>query len=199
MRHCRYPADQVPKRTYFRPRQKARYASTCCHVPPRYQNSPRSLWRAPTLPHVQGSGPPPPPPRRAPALPRAQMLRTPPPHPGGLWHCYMPRGSGPHLVIWEGSDAATHPLALIPAMPLRRGSALTHILRLWTAPTSVVGFDADTCPMTLHGRWAVEIKEGLATTACSEARVFLRHARTLPRCLQDVWADDVIMTCKPYE
>jgi RNase P subunit RPR2 len=33
--------------------------------------------------------------------------------------------------------------------------------------------------------------------ACSDARVFLRHASVLPRRMQDVRADDIIMTCKP--
>jgi hypothetical protein len=73
---------------------------------------------------------------------------------------------------------------------------LTRILRLRTAPTSVVGSNADTGPMTLHGHWAVEIKEGLAATACSKAQMFPIHAYALPRSLQDVRADPVIMTCK---
>jgi hypothetical protein len=60
-----------------------------------------------------------------------------------------------------------------------------------------MGSGADMCPMALHGPWAVEVKEGLAITACSEPRVFARHARMLLRCLQDMRADDDIMTYKP--
>jgi hypothetical protein len=127
---CRYPADRVPSRTCLRPRQKARYAFTRCHVPLRYRKPP--------------------------------------------------------------------PSALDPTLPLRRDLALTRPHRLWTTPASVVGFDADTCPMVLHGPWAIEIKEGLAATVCSEAPMFPRHALTLPRCMQDVWVDDIIMTYKPY-
>jgi hypothetical protein len=72
-----------------------------------------------------------------------------------------------------------------------------RILRLRTAPTSEVGSGADTCPMALHRLWVIEIKEGLAATSCSEARVFPRHASALLRHLQDMRADDVILTCKP--
>jgi hypothetical protein len=49
---------------------------------------------------------------------------------------------------------------------------LTRILRLRTAPTSVVGSNADMGPMTLHGHWTVEIKEGLAATACNKLTCF---------------------------
>jgi RNase P subunit RPR2 len=51
--------------------------------------------------------------------------------------------------------------------------------------------------MALHGPWAVEIKKGLAAMTCSKARMFSRHARMLPKHLQDMRADVVIMTCKP--
>jgi hypothetical protein len=85
-------------------------------------------------------------------------------------------------------------LALDPATLLRRDPALIGVLWLWTTPTSVVGSGADMCPMALHGSWVV--KEGLAATACSKAHMFPRHAHALPRCLVDVWADDVIMTYK---
>jgi hypothetical protein len=121
-------------------------------------------------------------------------LQTPPLRPGGLRCCHVPRSSGP-LAIQEGTGAATRPSAPDHASPLRRDPALTCVLRLRTASTSVVGSAADTYPMAIYGPRAVE--EGLAATACIEARVFLRHARVLPRHLQDVWEDDVIMTCKP--
>jgi hypothetical protein len=70
---------------------------------------------------------------------------------------------------------------------------------LGTGPhlTDKEGSSADTCPSALRGLWAIEIKEGLATTSCSEARVVLRHTRMLPRHLQDVQADGIIMSCKP--
>jgi hypothetical protein len=71
------------------------------------------------------------------------------------------------------------------------------VLRLRTAPASEVVSGADTCPMALNRPWAIEIKEGLPATACCEARTFPRHARALPRRLQDLRADGVTMTCKP--
>jgi hypothetical protein len=57
LRHCRYPTDLVSPRACFKPRQKARYVSTRRHVPPRYQNPPSYLGRAPTLSCFQGSRP----------------------------------------------------------------------------------------------------------------------------------------------
>jgi hypothetical protein len=60
-----------------------------------------------------------------------------------------------------------------------------------------VGSGADTCLMALHMALIVEIKEGLAATTCSKTHLFLRHVRALPRRLQDMRADDVIMTYKP--
>jgi hypothetical protein len=124
-------------------------------------------------------------------------LQTPPLHLGGLRHCYVPRGSRPPpLTIQEGSSAAMCSSAPDPTSLLRRDPALTHVLWLRTTPTSVVGSSADTCPMALHGPWAVEIEEDIAATSCSEARVFPRHTRALSRHLQDVWVDNIIMTCK---
>jgi hypothetical protein len=119
-------------------------------------------------------------------------LRTPPLCLGGLRHCHVPRGSGPHLTVQEGSDAATRPSAPDPTLPLRRGPALTHVLRFRTAPASEMGSGVDTYPMALHRPWAVEIKEGLAAMVCSEAHVFPRHVRALPKRLQDMLADDVL-------
>jgi hypothetical protein len=89
-----------------------------------------------------------------------------------------------------------HPSAPDPISPPTRAPALTHVLQLWTAPASEVGSGADTCPMSHHGPWAVEIKEGFAVAACSEARVFPRYARVLLRRLQDVRVDGVIITRK---
>jgi hypothetical protein len=59
-----------------------------------------------------------------------------------------------------------------------------------------VGSDVDKNPMALRRPWTVEIKEGIAVTACNKAHVFPRHARVLSRRLQDVRADDVIMIYK---
>jgi hypothetical protein len=123
-------------------------------------------------------------------------LWIPPLYLGGLQRCHVPRGSAP-LTIREGSDATTCPSALDPALPLRSDPALTRVLQLQTAPTSMVGSGVDMCPKALRGPWAIEIKEGLAAMACGEACVFLRHACALPRHLQDMWADSVMMTYKP--
>jgi hypothetical protein len=54
---CRYPIDRVPSRTCVRLRQKARYVSMRCHVPPWHRSPPPCLVRALALPRVQGSGP----------------------------------------------------------------------------------------------------------------------------------------------
>jgi hypothetical protein len=124
-------------------------------------------------------------------------LQTPPLHLGGLRRYHVPICSGPRLAIQKGSGATTRPSAPSPAPPLRRGPALTHVHWLRTALASEVGSSADMCPMVLHMLWAIEIKEGLAPTTCSEARVFLRHAHSLPMRLQDVRADGIIMTYKP--
>jgi hypothetical protein len=64
------------------------------------------------------------------------------------------------------------------------------------APASVVGSGADTYLMALRGPWAVEIKEDIAASACNKAHVFPRHTHALPRRMQDVQVDDVIMTYK---
>jgi hypothetical protein len=126
----------------------------------------------------QGFGPTPPP-RRALALPRVMRLRIPPYHSGGLRCCHTSLGTGLHLAAWGGAPA------------------LTHIPRLRIAhPTSEVGSNDDTCPLVLYRPWAVKIKKGLDATACSKAHVFLKHARTVPRRLQDVRANRVIIICK---
>jgi hypothetical protein len=59
------------------------------------------------------------------------------------------------------------------------------------------GSGAVTCPTSLRGSRALRIKKCLAATAYNKACVFSRHIRTLPRRLQDVQSDDVIMTYKP--
>jgi hypothetical protein len=58
----------------------------------------------------------------------------------------------------------------------------------------MVDSGVDTCLMALHSLWVIE--DGLAVTACSEARVFPRDAHVLLRRLQDMWTDNVIMTGK---
>jgi hypothetical protein len=127
---------------------------------------------------------------------KCPRLQTPPLRLGGFRRCHMPKGSGPRLTIQEGSGAAMRPSALSPASPLRRGPTLTCVHRLQTAPASEVGSGADTCPMALHRSWAVEIKEDLDATVCSEAHVFSRHTCALPSRLQDVRVDSVIMIYK---
>jgi hypothetical protein len=124
-------------------------------------------------------------------------LRIAPFHLGGLWRYHMSRGSGPCLAIQEGFGAATRLSASNHASPLKRAPVLTCILRLWAAPASEVGSGADTYSMALREPWPIEIKEGISASACSNAHGFPRHARVLPRCLQDVRADGVIMTCNP--
>jgi hypothetical protein len=94
----------------------------------------------------------------------------------GLQRCHVSKGSRPLLAVEEGSGAATHPSALDLASPLRRGPTLTSVLRLWTVPTSEVGSGADTCLMSLHMPWDIEIKEDIAAMVCSKALVFPRHA-----------------------
>jgi hypothetical protein len=123
-------------------------------------------------------------------------VRTPPFRLGELRCCHVPRGSGPHLTIQQVSDAGRRTSAPDLTSLLRRAPALTHILQLRTAPASVVGSGADTYPMALRGPWAVEIKEDIAASACNKAHVFPRHTHVLPRRMQDVQVDDVIMTYK---
>jgi hypothetical protein len=120
-------------------------------------------------------------------------LRTPPLRLGGLQRCHVPRGFGPPH--HSGGIRCCHAsLSTGPCLAAEEGSGTDTRPSALDHTTSVVGSDADTCPMALHRPWAVE--GGLAATACSDARVFLRHAHALPMHLQDVWADDVIMTCK---
>jgi hypothetical protein len=59
------------------------------------------------------------------------------------------------------------------------------------------GSDVVTYPTTLRGPCALRIKKGLAAMACSKAHMFPRHTRVLPRRLQDMRVDDIIMTYKP--
>jgi hypothetical protein len=63
-------------------------------------------------------------PRWAPVLPRALRLRTLPPCRGGLRHCHVTYGSGPHLPAEVGSDAATCSMAPDPVSRPRRVPAL---------------------------------------------------------------------------
>jgi hypothetical protein len=154
--------------------------------------------------------------RRALALPRAPRLRTPHPCSGGLQFSHMSHGSGPRLPAQEGSGATTCRTALDPASLLGRAPVFPHVTRLWVlSPYSgglrryhvshgsgpylpaPGGSDAVTCPATLMRSHALKINKGLAVTACNKTRVFLRHACTLLRHLQDARADNIIMTCKP--
>jgi hypothetical protein len=155
-------------------------------------------------------------PRRALALPHVPWLWTLPPCSRGLRCCHMSHGSGPRLPAWEGSGAATYRMALDPASLLERALVLPCAPRLRTWPPYSGGLrcchvphssgprlparggsGAVTCTVTLTGQCALIMKKGLAATTCSKAHMFPRHAPALPRGLQDVRANDVIMTCKP--
>jgi hypothetical protein len=70
------PCKPGTPRTCFRLRQKIRYASTRCHVSPRYRNMPPCTTMCPG----------------ASTCPR---LQTPPLRLGGLRHYHVPRSSGP--------------------------------------------------------------------------------------------------------
>jgi hypothetical protein len=110
---CWYPTDRVPLRTCFSPRQKVRYASTRCHVPPRYRNLPPCLGRAPILPRVQGFEPLPSIWEDSGAATCREALNPPPPrHLGGVWCYHVSFSTGPRLGTKEGSSTDTHPSAL---------------------------------------------------------------------------------------
>jgi hypothetical protein len=72
---------------------------------------------------------------------------------------------------------------------------MPRVSRLWTLHLCLGGVRR--CHVSHGPSWAVEIKKCLVATICSKASVFLRHARTLSRCLQNMRADRVIMTYKP--
>jgi hypothetical protein len=122
-----------------------------------------------------------------------------------LQRCHTTLSTGPRLSVQERFGVVTRPSASDSTFPSRRALALPCVRQHRTPPlrqgrlrrshvslgsrpqpASAVGFDADTCHMTLREPWAVEIKKGMAATACSKPRVFSRHARELSRCLQDV-------------
>jgi hypothetical protein len=52
--------------------------------------------------------------------------------------------------------------------------------------------------VSLGSPWAIEIKKVLSVMAYNKVRIFLRYARALPKRLQDVQTDNIIMTYKPY-
>jgi ABC-type transport system involved in Fe-S cluster assembly fused permease/ATPase subunit len=52
--------------------------------------------------------------------------------------------------------------------------------------------------VSLGSPWAIEIKKVLSVMAYNKARVFSRYARALPKRLQDVQTDNIIMIYKPY-
>jgi hypothetical protein len=67
-------------------------------------------------------------------LPRVLGLQTPTLHMGGLWCYHVSWGSGPRLIVQEGSGAAMCPLTPDPASPPRRTPALTRVLPQRWAP-----------------------------------------------------------------
>jgi hypothetical protein len=109
----------------------------------------------------------------------------------------MSHGSGPRLPAREGSGVSTCHTALGPVSLLRRAPTLPRVPWLRTLPPCSGGSDAVTCPATLMRSHALRINKGLAVTACNKTHVFLRHACTLLRHLQDAQVDNIIMTCKP--
>jgi hypothetical protein len=136
----------------------------------------------------------------APMLPRATRLWTSPSCSLGLQYCHVLQSSGPCLPAREGSGASMCHTALKPASLLGRVPVLSRAPRLRFLPPCTGwgggGSGAVTCPATLGGAHALRIKKGLAATTCNKARVFSRHSRVLPRRLQDVWADNAIITYK---
>jgi hypothetical protein len=67
--------------------------------------------------------------RWVPVLPCALWLWTPSPCRGGLRCCHVSSGSGPHLPIEVGSDAAACPIAMDLASRPRRVPVLSHVSR----------------------------------------------------------------------
>jgi hypothetical protein len=141
-------------------------------------------------------------------LPRVLQLRTPPSCSGGLWCCHVLHISGSRLPTRKGSSATTYHTAPDPAFLLGRALVLSYVPQFWIPPYCSRGlqcyhvshgfepslpiwgggrgrwsFDAVTCPVNLKGSRALRVKKGLATTAYSKARMFLRHVRALPKRL----------------
>jgi hypothetical protein len=116
--------------------------------------------------------------RRGPVLPHVPRLRTLHLRIGGVWHYHVFQGSRPCTFTWEGSGAAICPKAPDPAPPSRRGPVLPRVP--W--PPRAMGH---------------RDKERLSCNGMQQGSLFPRHAHMLPRRLQDVRADDIIMTCKP--
>jgi hypothetical protein len=129
--------------------------------------------------HVSKAPDPSPSPRKTLALSCVQRLRTLHRYLGGVRRCHTSFNTGPCLAVKEGSDADTRPSAL-DRTHLEGGLRCCHVSH-----------------GSLHRPWAVEINEDITATICSKAHVFSRHARALPRCLQDVRAIGVIITYKP--
>jgi hypothetical protein len=73
---------------------------------------------------------------RAPVLPHVPRLWIMPPCSGGLRCYHVPRGSGPYLPTWEGSNAATCPMTSESASLFGRASTLPHVPRLSTGHRS---------------------------------------------------------------
>jgi hypothetical protein len=107
--HCQYPADQVPPRTSFKSRQKARHANhTLPHVINLNMNrTTRGSSGAATCPVAPGPAAQP---GAAPGPPRVLRLRLPLPSPGQLRSRHVTCGSssrcqpgvalGPPRVLW---------------------------------------------------------------------------------------------------
>jgi hypothetical protein len=101
-------------------------------------------------------------------------LWTPPPRTWGFWCCHVSRSSEPHSTSGVGSDAAACPIALDHTSLPKRALVLPHV----------------------HGSlWTMGIKKCLVVLYVQRGA---RHARMLPRCLQNMRVDNTIMTRKTF-
>jgi hypothetical protein len=119
--------------------------------------------------------------RWAPALPHVLWFRTSPPGWGGLWHCHVSRGSGPHLPVEVGSGAVTCPMAPDLTSQSRWALALPHVLRLRTSPPDWGEFWC--CHVSYGSGPLLPAEVGSDAAMCHMALDLtsrLRRARTLP-------------------
>jgi hypothetical protein len=95
------------------------------------------------------------------------QLQTLPPCLGGLRRCHVLHGSGPRLLVWEGSGATTCPAALDHASLLRRAPMLPCAPWLWTLPPYLGGFQC--CHMPHDFRVCLLVREGFDAATCPAA------------------------------
>jgi hypothetical protein len=112
--HCRYPEDQIPPRTSFRSRQKARHAN---HTPLRVVNlsmnyMAQASFGAATCP---ADSAPATQPGAAPGPPRVLWTQLPLPSPVQLWGRHVSGGLSSRCPAQGSSGAAMCPVASAPA------------------------------------------------------------------------------------